>query len=326
MRWVARSSGLLVGLHLRIQANGSVCRLNGQTGYGLGDGGSWVVTTHPVLADGRPDESRTLSSTRFRPCDQTPSETVDVRQGIVRVAMNLQVERGQEYATVIRNDDPDPTHNYSSANFLYTATGLLGANARNERDPNAPDAYYGLDPRELVGYSQDAGHSWSLPGGPYGTSGGRNFLPTYLQEYADGQITGQPYYYATTATTTPRTITYTNIKHRWTIRALGAYTPTQSNGTITLTIDGHQTATAQLQGTGMLRQPIPPTTINPGQTATITATGLTLQNIVADTAWGRLTGMQSKSYPWHLVGGGDPFRMAPVYALPSPPSAVAGGQ
>jgi hypothetical protein len=237
--------------------------------------------------------------------------------------MRLAVERGQEYATVIRNDDPDPAHNYTSTNFLYTDTGLVGANARNERDPNAADAYYGLDPRELVGYTHNQGDNWSLPGGPYGTTGGRNFLPTYLQEYADGQITGQPYYYATTPTTTPRTITYTNIHHPWTIRELGAWTPTPSDGTITLTIDGQTAATAHLQGTGMLRQTIPPTTIQPGQTATIQATGLTLQNIVADTAWGRLTGMARPDYPWHLAGTTDFSRTAPVYALPRPPLAGA---
>jgi hypothetical protein len=250
----------------------------------------------------------------------------DVRAGVVRLAMRLQVERGREYATVIQNDDPDPTHNYSSTNFLYTATGLVGANARNERDPNAADAYYGLDPRELVGYSQDAGRTWSLPGGPYGPSGGRNFLPTYLQEYAGGQITGQPYYYATDPTTTTRTVIYTSVRRPWTIRELGAYTPSQGDGTITLTVDGNETARVHLEGTGMLRQAIPPATVHPGQTATLTETGLSLQNVVADTAWGRLTGMHLDSYPWHLEGEADFSRVAPVYALPRPPLAPSAGQ
>src|SRR5918997_1523232 len=62
MRWVARSTGTMRALHLRIQADGSTCRLSGKTGYGLGNGGTWKVTTHPVLADGRPDTTRTLTS------------------------------------------------------------------------------------------------------------------------------------------------------------------------------------------------------------------------------------------------------------------------
>src|SRR2546423_11816124 len=112
VRWVARASGTLTGLHLRIQADGSACRQSGRTGYGLGNGGSWRVTTHPVLPDGRPDASTTLDSQEFRPCS-APLSVADVTQGIVRVPMQLSVTRGNEYATVVTNSDPDPAHNYT---------------------------------------------------------------------------------------------------------------------------------------------------------------------------------------------------------------------
>ena len=167
VRWVARSTGTLTALHFRIQADGSACRHSGRTGYGRGDGGSWHVTTHPVLPDGQPDEATTLATQDVRPCD-APTSIVDVRQGIIRLPMRLAVARGNEYATVLRNDDAAPADNYTSPNFLFTSTGILGANGRNERSPLAPDAYYGLDPRELVGYSPDGGRSWALPGGPTG--------------------------------------------------------------------------------------------------------------------------------------------------------------
>lgn len=320
VRWVARRSGTLAALHLRIQANGARCRLNGQTEYGRGDGGTWRITTFPVLADGRPDTSRPLENSHFRPCT-APLDVVDVRQGIARIAMRLPVERGSEYATVVRNEDPDPSLNYTSTNFLFTERGILGANGRNERDPRASDAYYGLDPRELVGYSTDSGRTWLLPGGPYGTTGGRSFLPTYLQEYAGGQITGQPYYYATDPTNTPRSMVFSNIRLPWTIRGLGAYTPTRSTGTLTLAIDGHSTAHVSVSGTGMLRASIPPATVRPGQTVSVTAKGLTLKNIVADSAWGRLTRMQLPTTPWHIQGEMDFSKAAPVYPLPRPPVA-----
>jgi hypothetical protein len=322
VRWVARSSGTLSALHLRIQADGAVCRRNGQTEYGLGDGGGWRVTTYPVLADGRPDLSTPLQSTHFRPCTAQP-DVVDVRQGIVRIAMWLRVERGSEYATAIRNDAPDAGRNYTSTNFLFTDTGIVGANGRNERDPRAPDAYYGLDPRELVGYSQDAGRSWSLPGGPYGGAGGRSFLPTYLQEYANGQITGQPYYYTAEAATTTRHMVFGNITRPWTIRALGAYTASRSTGTLTLAVDGRTMTTARVSGSGMLRVAIPPTTVRPGGTVIVTATGLTLRDVVADTAWGRLAGMHLHTTPWRLQWQPDFSRAAPVYPLPAPPVAPA---
>jgi hypothetical protein len=317
VRWVARSSGTLTALHVRIQADGSTCRNNGKSGYGLGTGGGWRVTTHPVLADGRPDQSTTLANQDLRPCD-APLSVVDVRQGVVRIPMRLPVERGAEYATVISNPDADPTRNYSSMNFLYTSSGILGANGRNERSALAPDAYYGLDPRELVGYSVDGGSTWSLPGGPYGrAAGGRSFLPTYLQEYADGQITGQPYYYASAASTAPRTMAFGNVRHPWVIRQLGAYTPRQGTGTLTLTVDGSVRASVPVSGVGMLRADISPVTVAPGQTVRVTAAGLAIQNVVADTAWGRLVGLHLASKPWSVEGERNFSQAAPVYALPA---------
>jgi hypothetical protein len=319
VRWVARSSGTLAALHLRIQANGAACRLNGQTEYGDGDGGGWQVSTYAVLADGRPDMSTRLQSAHFRPCSGPPG-VVDVRQGIARIAMGVPVRRGSEYATVIRNDAPDPAHNYTSPNFLFTIKGIIGANGRNERDADAADAYYGLDPRELVGYSLDAGRTWSLPGGPYGAAGGRSFLPTYLQEYADGRISGQPYYYTTGVATAPQTMVFSSIERPWTIRALGAYSHYRSTrGTLTLAVDGRRVASAGVKGVGMLRTRISPIAVRPGQTVSVTARGLALRDVVADTAWGRLTGMHLPTAPWHIEGESDFSKAAPVYPLPRPP-------
>ena len=318
VRWVARSTGTLAALHFRIQADGATCRLSGKTGYGGGNGGNWHATTHPVLPDGRPDQSRTLATQDFRPCDG-PASVVDPRQGITRLPMGIAVARGQEYATVLRNLDPAPARNYTSPNFLYTSTGLLGANARNERSPLAADSLYGLDPRELVGYSRDGGRTWALPGGPYGLPGGRNFLPTYLQEYADGTVTGQPYYYSSPGgnPSPTRTMVFQNIRHSWTISALGAYTPSAGAGTLTLTVDGRERARVAVAGPGMLRAPIAPVTVSAGQTVKVSATGLKILNIVADTAWGRLMSLHLGSKPWYVEGEPNFTQAAPVYALPA---------
>jgi hypothetical protein len=319
VRWVARSTGTLTALHLRIEADGSTCDQSGRTGYGLGNGGSWHVTTHPVLADGRPDETRTLATDDFRPCD-APTAVVDVPQGVVRVPMQLEVARGGEYATVIRNTDPDGLHNYTSTNFLFTSTGLVGANARNERSRDARDSYYGLDPRELVGYSRDGGRSWALPGGPYGAHGGRSFLPTYLQEYSSGQIAGQPYYYTAAASTAPRTMSFRAVRTGWTIRALGAFASLPGKGSLTLVVDGRERARAEVEGAGMLRAPIAPVTVPIGKSVAVTASGLTIRNVVADTAWGRLMGFHLDGAPWRLEGVSDFSQAAPVYPLPRPPA------
>jgi hypothetical protein len=316
MRWVARQTGTLAALHLRIEAEGSACdHRRGHTGYGLGNGGNWHVTTHPVLADGRPDIGTTLATQEFRPC--AGPLVPDVLQEIVRIEQGIAVRRGQEYATVIRNTDPDPARNFTSTNFLYTSTGILGANGRNERSPDAPDSYYGLDPRELVGYSTDGGRSWALPGGQYGAPGGRSFLPTYVQQYADGTVAGQPYYYTAAASTAPRTMVFRNIGHAWTISALGAYSASAGSGTLTLTVDGERRAQRSVTGPGMMRAEITPVTVRPGQTVKVTASGLSIQNVVADTAWGRLMGMHLLTSPWFVQDEPNFTHAAPVYALPA---------
>jgi hypothetical protein len=323
MRWVARATGQLSALHMRIAADGSECRLNGRTGYGLGSGGSWHVTTHPVLPDGRPDSTRTLTTQDIRPCSAALAD-VDVRQTVLRLRMGIRTVRGVEYATVIRNGDAAPEKNFTSTNFLYSSTGLVGANARNERSPDAPDAHYGLDPREVVGYSKDGGQTWSLPGGPYGLPGGRNFLPTYLQEFADGRVTGQPYYYTAAASDAARTMVFRNIKRPWTVRELGAFTPRPGNGKLTLSVDGRKRARVAVSGPGMVRAAIPAVTVKPGQTVRVTSTGLAIHNVVADTAWGLISGLNLGTAPWRVEGQTNWSHAAPVYALPAPDSAATG--
>jgi hypothetical protein len=168
-----------------------------------------------------------------------------------------------------------------------------------------------------VGYSRDGGQTWALPGGPYGLPDGRNFLPTYLQEYADGQITGQPYYYASSAVNAERAMVFGNVRHSWVIRALGAYTPKDGSGKLSLTVDGREVASAPVSGSGMLRASISPVTVTVGQVVRVTATGLPIQDVVADTAWGRLVGLHLASKPWFVDGEPNFSHAAPVYALPA---------
>ena len=319
VRWVARRTGTLAALHLRVQADGSSCRKSGKSEYGDGDGGAWYVTTHPVLGDGRPDLGHTLARQEFRPC-AGPRAIVDPRQGVVRLPMRLHVERGAEYATVVHNDDPQASTNYTSVNFLFMVTGLLGANARNERSAAAPDAYYGLDPRELVGYSADGGRTWQLPGGPYGTPPlHRNFLPTYLQAYDGGPVVGQPYYYTGPYSKADRTMTFQSRGGDWTIRGLGVFIAYPSEGTLTLTVEGRRRARVRVAGKGLRRVPIAPVSVPVGRTATVTASGLWIRNIVADTVWGRLMRLDKPDAPWRLEDSDNFSAAAPVYPLPAPP-------
>ncbi|MBV9212838.1 MAG: hypothetical protein JOZ25_04235 [Actinobacteria bacterium] len=323
LRWVARRTGTLTALDVRIQANGAACRRAGRNGYGRGNGGSWYVTTHPVRPGGAPDMSRTLASDDLRPCRR--GSGADVRQGVVRLPLDLAVTEGEEYATVIRNADAAPGRNYTSTNFLYANAGIEGANGRDERSPATTDSYYGLDPRELVGYSADGGRHWSLPGGQYGRARGRDFLPTYVQEFAQALPAGQPFYYARPPSRSPQTMLFSNVSRPWTIVALGAYTPMRFPGTLTLKVDGAVRDRVPVAGPGMIRSGIPPVTVLPGQTVEVSSDGLAIGDVVADTAWGRLMGMDRPTADWRLEGGRDFSSAAPIYPLPACGGSCAPG-
>lgn len=181
-RWVAARTGTISTLYLRVKVeNTAGCIFGGRTGYAAGTSGAFRATTYRVLPDGRPDTAAVLGQTQFNPCQRQSGESVDI-------PLNIAVTKGQELATVVQNADGAPATNWFSTNHLYTEAGVLGANGRNERDPNATDAHYGLDPREIVGYSTDGGATWSLPGGPYGAPGGKSFIASYIQRYSDGAV------------------------------------------------------------------------------------------------------------------------------------------
>jgi hypothetical protein len=304
-RWVARHTGTLKTLYLKIRVAGSAgCRYDNRPGYANGTSGRLLATTHPVLADGRPDIGVELSRDEFSPCGRERGESVDL-------PMNLAVQRGQEYATVVRNTDPLPTVNYFSINFLRSASGLWGANGRNERTAGAGDLFYGLDPREIVGYTYDDGARWKLPGpGPH--------VPTYIQEYTDGFRDGQFYFY-TQAMSGPVTMVFPKVAADWTISHLGAYTAGPGSARVTLTVDGAERASVTLAGTGMLRGAIAPVQVRRGQTVKVSTTagdgGLAVRRLVSDWAWADILGL-GPGYSFYLEG--DAKRAATIYPLPGP--------
>ena len=305
-RWVARRTGVLSTLYLRVKTEGSTqCYGKGRSGYAAGTTGSALVTTHPVLANGRPNLKITLARDEFNPCE---------RAGLAEsaaISLNLSVRAGEEYATIVRNVDPNPGANYFSSNFLYTASPLVGANGRNERNRAARDGFYSLDPRELVGYSRDAGASWALPGGQY--RGG--FLPTYIQSYSDNVRQGQPYYWAE-AVSGRQAMVYPKIPAAWRITHLGVWARSRGSTRLSLLVDGVQKASVSVRGSGMLRAPIPPVSAPKGSTVTVTTSGgLTLSRLHADSAWQKLLGL-GPNFRWYDAASPTSDAAVTVFPLP----------
>jgi hypothetical protein len=316
IRFVASRDGVLSKFHLHLKTEGANCK-TGRTGYALGDGGLARVTVHRVTATGMPETGvAPLFTDTFQPCVRHNGD-----YETTWISPNLTVKSGEEFAVAIANVHASPSGNYFSTNHLYRGDfglGIAGANGRNERNPLAADAFYGLDPREVVGYSTDGGSSWRMPGGPYGANSGGAFLPTYIQEYSDGVKAGQPYYWAQAVSGTVAMI-YPNVPVTWTISSLGAYTSTTSGGasTVRLFVDGVERGSANLSGAGMLRAPITPVTVNPGQTVKVQTTagssGLNLRKQYADANWSRIMGLNTAA-PFYMEGA--PQTAVPVYPLP----------
>jgi hypothetical protein len=309
-RWVARHSGRLQRLYLRVKVEGSTdCPFAGRPGYAAGDSGLLVATTHPVLPDGSPDMSRVLESEKFGPCARQEGESVFLSLG-------LDVRKGQEYATVIRNGAADPGANWFSLNFLYIDRDAEGANARNTREPSAPDAFYHLDPRELVGYSTDAGDHWSMPGGPYGEARRAVFLPTYIQEYADGYKDGQAYYYAHPLRGLV-TMVYPNVPVPWRIREIGGFTDKSSSAAVEVWVNDRRVRSVRVGGDGLIRTPMDPVTVPAGATVRVVTHagpgGLALGGLRADAEWNEVMGFGS-AYAYHRSE--DPPVPATIYPMP----------
>ncbi|MDQ6914505.1 MAG: hypothetical protein M3155_01680 [Actinomycetota bacterium] len=308
-RWVARETGTITTLYLQVRTAGSTACTDDPGGmdYGAGTSGVWRSTTHPVLPDGRPDMSVTLAQSDFSPCAHNDGNSEAIPLGIP-------VVKGQMYATVVQNADPDPAHNFFSQNFLYAASGLVGANARNELNPDAADTYYGIDPRELVGYSSDGGATWSLPGGPYGPNGGRAFIPTFVEQFADGYTGGQPYY-SSHLQEGPLTMVY-RLDAPTTVTGIGAYTSGPGEADVTLLVDGVRQAVVHLAGQGYLRAAIDPVAVAAGKSLTLAtvagSAGLNLRRDYGGSVWADLMGFGS-DYPRYLVE--QPQYAAPVYPL-----------
>jgi hypothetical protein len=310
LRWVASDSGRLRRLYVRVKVEGSRCWA-GRPGYAAGSGGVAEAIVYRTRSDGRPDVSRELARATVRPCSVQHGESLGF-------PLSLDVTAGEELATVVDNGDPHPTRNWFSLNFLYEHAGLVGPNSRNDRDPEAAGPAYGLDPRELVGYSSDAGRTWQLPGGPYGPSGGRAFLPTYIAEYADGRRDGQPYYYGHPLEGTV-VMVFPHVRASWTINEIGTYVSAASSSKVSLAVDGRERAQVTLQGRGMLREPVGPVQVEAGSTVTLTARagsgGLALDGLHADAVWTALMDL-GDNHRFYLRS--QPELAAPLYPLPFP--------
>lgn len=315
IRWVARRNGIISRLWVKTKTVTHGGAAN--SSYYGGTTGLWQVDTYSTTPDGKPDLIHLVASEQFVPAarmlaDDTPLG--DPAGEAIAVKLNLAVTRGAEYITVFQNIDPQPSVNYASLNFLYSASGLQGAQGRNERNPAAPDELYGLDPRELVGGMYNG--TWYLPGnncGPFA-----RFLPTYVQQYSDGVAVGQPYYTGTSlAAGTPVKQHYL-VSGDGTIAGVGAFLTATDGFTATISVNGKAGGAVFLFGAAdqFVSTALPqPLSVTAGSVVDITATPRvygSLKALYADSVFNRLVGLGA-GFAWSFTA--TPTRTLPLYPV-----------
>jgi len=237
----------------------------GRVGYAHGDGGSILARLVGMNVDGTPNLSTVIAEETFNPVDRY--NEIKTNYGITGKSGLLYVNFGgaslladTPYFVVYKNVAREPLTNYVSFNSPVTNASVAGPNGANTLEPEATGAIAGLDPREAVAWSLDAGLSWgwghevgsgSLFGDYVGSGDSDVKLPWYAWQARSlaPLESNQPYYAYTEAG--EYTLSVTNGSHAATVTRAGGYAPAGFNvGVVTVTAASGRATTASL-GSGL---------------------------------------------------------------------------
>jgi hypothetical protein len=274
---------------------GGVFADQGSGGYGKGDGGLMNAQLVTVKADGTPNLGNVLAQ-----------ETVTAAQRYTEIKRNYgittvsgdtyfnfggaPVKANTMYAVVVRNVHANPAGNYFSINSPDMKESEAGPQAYNNIDPAKRGAVGGLDAREAVAWSIDAGASWvwgRLVGQGYYTGSATTDDGTRLPRYGWTSVAGnikpqsnQPYlnYWQKCSGCT---LTLKGAPRAVTLTEAGGYSPVGANvGVVTVTnLRSGQTGRTGSLGSGMKRGALStPVRIETGDSYTITTSGTVYKN------------------------------------------------
>jgi hypothetical protein len=305
---------------------------SGRSHYAHGTGGVMRARLVPMKPDGTPDLARVLAEDTYpalRRYRQLKSEFgFDGRSGLVYSDFGgAPVAARVPYFVIYQNVDPAPRENFVSLNSPVTSVQAAGPNGRNTLDPDAPGAIAGLDPREVVAWSLDAGQSWGfgrqVGGGPvpgdYTMSGDDAVrLPWYSWQERGSRAmhANQPYYayhekgrYTVRLKSAPRTTTLTEA---------GGYGP-EGEGVGVVTVRNLRTGevgrTGRL-GSGMVRGRLDsPVRVERGDTYEISNTG-TVAKAEGDVFLQKMGLVGPGETPYETLG--NEYDRAELFALPHP--------
>ena len=310
-------------------------RLGGRPRYAHGDGGTILARLVQVDREGRPDLGRVLASERVNGVDrylETAGAYGILPHRTVLLHFNMggvKLKRGRMYAMTYQNVSGQPQQNWFSTNSPVVKASEAGPNGRNNLNPDARGAIMGLDPREAVGWSTDAGKGWvwgrrvgegparfSYAGSPSSDEGAR--LPWYGWQATPTSPprSNQPYYayrqagsYELIVSGAPRATTLTEA---------GGYAPVgRSAGTVTVTnLRTGVTGSTPYLGSGIVKgalsQPVP---IAVGDSYLISNSG-TVFKAEGDFFLVRIFNVGTNRFPYLTLGHN--VDRAELFALPHP--------
>ena len=155
-------------------AEGTTC-VGGRGGYGHGNGGLlWGRIVEVNQTTGLPT-GRVLAEERVNGCtgwlrakNEFGLPQLHSTQYFQFPAVTLQANR--MYAFLLSNLDPNPGNggggtaggNHLSADTNFAKLSQMGPHGKNNLNPNASGAMYGLDPRETTMWSDNSGGNWDF--------------------------------------------------------------------------------------------------------------------------------------------------------------------
>lgn len=287
LRFVPDATISIDRMYFGFKLRGASCWDSGNAGYGSGDGGTLhasLVNIDP--ATGLPTTE--IVSETVNGCDRhnEAAQVVGSDPVVVWVNTPAKLEAGKLYALIISNTHPNAGSNFFSFNMPLADTELAGPHARNELNQNASGGILGLDPREHVAWSKDAGKTWS-----YGSLNGqyRSYMndhdtahpatrmPQYGFRLANQQMLGVQPYYAYSTDCSDCAVTFASARYARSFNELGGFTASGTNvGELSIKNEttGEQASCTPTAGYGFRKCTLSkPVSVAVGQSYTVACSG-----------------------------------------------------
>lgn len=258
--------------YANVVGEGTDC-VGGRTGYGDGDGGTlWGRIVEVNQTTGMPTgvvlgEERVNGCTSWqRAKNEFSLIQTHAAQYFQFPAVTLEADR--MYAFLLSNVHSNPgsggwisggdNGNHMSTDHNFAPLSQMGPHGRNNLDPAAPGALYGLDPRETTMWSGDTGSSWKFGDqvGWYqiGNGQGRMWTGAGYRIASSGENVAHGWPYNNDPGEAAATVTFKNAPKAVTVTRAGGSSSTGNVGVVTVKNlrTGVQGQTASL-GTGVQR-------------------------------------------------------------------------